>query len=216
MTKEYPTNIPDMYMQGWDKHYKNQMDHPMEDLPGHYVHYGLQELFFFTYGEKKEEKTALDLATGDGRYACFLAQMGYNVTAIDILPSSVEITKKRSKALGLEGKMEIIEEDIEKFKFKKNSYDVISAIQCLQYLFEKAESKFIQLLNAVKPGGWIVYGGNVRPHFKTEPPIHFITMDRIRQLLKRWTIYSLAREERIIRPGDKRGYIWVVAKKSEM
>lgn len=33
--------------------------------------------------------------------------------------------------------------------------------------------------------------------------------------LKGWKIYSIAREERIVRLGDKRGYVWVVAQKPE-
>ena len=70
-----------------------------------------------------------------------------------------------------------------------------------------------ELLEAVKPGGFFLYGGNVKPHFKTEPPHRFITMTEVKQALKGWKIYSIAKEVRLVRPKDRRGYIWVVAQK---
>ena len=215
MTKKYSTKVPDKYMDGWDKLYKKQAEGPLNELPSHYVHYALQELYFFTIEQDKKGKKALDLATGDGRYACFLAQLGYDVTATEILPSAIDITRKRAEALGVGDKMNVIHADMNIYEFKSCSFDVVSAIQCLQYLFDKALPKLYELLEIVKPGGFLLYSGNVRPHFKTEPPIRFITMKELRQALKDWTIYSIAREERIIRPGDKRGYVWVVAQKPE-
>ncbi len=203
-------------MDGWDNLYKKQSEAPLNELPPHYVHYALQELYFFTLEQDKKGKKALDLATGDGRYACFLAQLGYDVTATEILPSAIDITKKRAKALGVADKMNIILSDMENQELKPCSYDVISAIQCLQYIFDKALPMFYELMEAVKPGGFLLYGGNVKPHFKTEPPIRFITLKELRHALKDWKIFSIAREERIIRPGDKRGYVWVVAQKPEI
>ena len=215
MNKKYPTVLPDKYMAGWDNLYKKQIEQPLCELPTFLTHYALQEFSFFTYGQDVQGKKAVDLATGDGIDSCFLAKLGYNVTAIDILPSSIEITKKRAEALGLTDKMNILLEDMDKFVLNKESFDVVSAIQCLQYLLEKAPTKFEELIRAVKPGGWLLYGGNVKPHFKTDPPIRFLTMLEIRKALKKWTIFSLAREERLMRPGDKRGYVWVVAQKPE-
>lgn len=215
MSKKYPTILPDKYMAGWDNLYKKQLEQPLDELPTFLTHYALQEFYLFTYGQDVQGKTAIDLATGDGIDACFLARLGYNVTATDILPSSIEITKRRAEALELDNKMNIKLEDMEKFELKKESYDVVSAIQCLQYLLEKAPAKLEELIRAVKPGGWLLYGGNVKPHFKTDPPLRFITMLEIRKALKEWTIFSIAREERLMRPGDKRGYVWVVAQKPE-
>ena len=215
MTKKYSTQVPDKYMDGWNNIYKKQAEGPLNELPPHYVHYALQELYFFTLDQDKNGKNALDLATGDGRYACFLAQLGYDVTATEILPSALDITRKRAEALGVFNKMNIILSDMETQELRPCSYDVVSAIQCLQYLYDKALPKFYELLEVVKPGGFLLYGGNVKPHFKTEPPVRFITMKELRYALKDWTIFSIAREERIIKPGDKRGYVWVVAQKPD-
>ncbi len=213
MNKKYPTGLPDKYIEGWDNLYKKQIEKPLNELPTFLTHYALQEFYFFTYGQEIQGKKAIDLATGDGIDACFLAKLGYTVTAIDILPSSIEITKKRAEALGIDDKINVYLEDMDKFVLKRESFDVVSAIQCLQYLLEKAPAKLEELIRAVKPGGWLLYGGNVKPHFKTDPPLRFITMLELRKALKNWTIFSLAREERLMRPGDKRGYVWAVAQK---
>ncbi|MFW9851785.1 MAG: class I SAM-dependent methyltransferase [Candidatus Thorarchaeota archaeon] len=215
MNKKYPTVLPDKYMSGWDNLYKKQLEQPLNELPTFLTHYALQEFYLFTYGQDVQGKNAIDLATGDGMDACFLAKLGYNVTTFDILPSSVEITKKRAEALGISERMNVFLDDMENFELKAESYDVVSAIQCLQYLLEKAPAKLEELIRSVKPGGWLLYGGNVKPHFKTEPPLRFITMLELRKALENWIIFSLAREERLMRPGDKRGYVWVVAQKPE-
>ena len=42
------------------------------------------------------------------------------------------------------------------------------------------------------------------------------SIKELKQALKGWKLYSIAREERIVRPGDKRVYVWVVAQKPEI
>jgi len=205
MEKKYPSTIPNKYMQGWDKLYnKNLEDGKLSELPPHFVHYAVLEFSFFILGQEIKDKIALELATGDGIDACYLAQLGYEVTALDILQSSIDLTIKRAEALNISNKMTVIEGDIDNFPLESGSYDVISAIQCLQYLFDRALPRMYELLDAIKPGGYFLYGGNVKPHFKTEPPVRFITLNELRQALKGWKIFSIAREERIVRLGDKR------------
>lgn len=215
MTKKYPTLNPDKYMEGWDNLYKKQVEGQLDNLSPHFVHYAPLEFSFFTHDQDVTGKKALDLATGDGIDACYLAQLGYHVTAIDILQSAVELTKKRAKALKIEEKMDILCETIENLVLEPESYDVILAIQCLQYLYDNALSKLYELLDSVKQGGFFLFGGNVKPHFRTEPPIRFITMTEIKQALKGWKIFSIAKEVRLVSPKDRRGYIWVVAQKPE-
>ena len=213
MKNKYGSSVPDKYMNGWDGVYKKQIERELSELPHSYIHYALQEFMLFTQGQEHEGKRALDLGTGDGRYACFLAQLGFDVDAVDLLPSSIEITEKRAEALGVTKKINLHLTDMETFPLKSESYDVVSVIQCLQYLYDSANSKLIELMDAIKPGGFLLYGGNVKPHFKTEPPLRFITMTELKEYLKSWKIYSIAKEVRLVRPKDKRGYVWVVAQK---
>ncbi|MCE7741544.1 MAG: class I SAM-dependent methyltransferase [Candidatus Heimdallarchaeota archaeon] len=211
MSKKYVSLVPDKYMDGWDNVYKKQMEGKLDELPQQYVHYALQEYYLFTQGKDHEGKKALEFGTGDGRYACFLAQLGFEVDAVDILPSAIEITEKRAEALGVTDKMNILLTDMDTFELQPESYDVISAIQCLQYLYEGALPKLLELIEAVKPGGFLLYGGNVKPHFKTDPPLRFITTTELKTALKGWELYSIAKEVRLVRPKDRRGYIWTVS-----
>lgn len=216
MRNKYDAEIPDKFMTGWDNLYKKLTEQPLDKLEPHFVHYAPLEFSFFVHNEEKEGKTAIDLGTGDGIDACYLAQLGYSVTAIDALPSAVEITKKRAKALGIEEKVDVLLKNILKFEVEPESYDVVCAVQTLQYLQDKAESKMYELIAGVKPGGWFLFGGNVKPHFPTEGmEMRFITIEELRTALKGWEIYSLAWEERLVRPNDRRGYVWAVAQKPQ-
>ncbi|MHA1345165.1 MAG: hypothetical protein ACTSVO_11495 [Candidatus Heimdallarchaeaceae archaeon] len=74
MEKQYSTSIPDKYMQGWDNLYnKNLEDDKLDEHPPHFVHYAVLEFSFFILCKDIKDKTALELATGDGVDACYLA-----------------------------------------------------------------------------------------------------------------------------------------------
>lgn len=95
----------------------------------------------------------------------------------------------------------------------KDTYEIIIATQCLQYLFDRAIPRLEELMVALKPGGILVYSGNIKPHFETDPPLKFITKPELEQLFQNWKKYSLGKEERLIKENDIRGYVWIVAQK---
>lgn len=68
-------------------------------------------------------KKVLEIGCGLGAHTEALIKMGAKVTAVDIAPRSVEITKRRLKLKGLEAK--VIEADAEKLPFKNNCFDFI-------------------------------------------------------------------------------------------
>jgi SAM-dependent methyltransferase len=187
------------------------MEEDLSQLPASHIHYPIQQLSWYNQGDNSE-KHALDLACGDGKVACYLAMKGYNVTAIDALPSAIEITEKRAEALGIKDKVTLILGDIDSFALNQK-YDVIIALQCLQYLFERVIPRFKELQEAVADNGFFVYSGNILPHFETDPPMRFIVEKDLRNLLTNWKVFSLGQEERILRENDKRGYIWTVSQK---
>ncbi|MCG3253355.1 MAG: class I SAM-dependent methyltransferase [Candidatus Heimdallarchaeota archaeon] len=204
---------PDKWMTGWDNYHKKILE-GSEKL--------LQDLSFITppvqvvglniYGKAKGLQ-ALDLGCGDGRYACFLAHLGCDVFAIDALESAIEITNKRAKILGLEKQLRAEQKNIEDLPLEPESYDIIVSVQVLQYLFDEAVSKLKEIAVAIKPGGFVAYSGNIPPHFETDPPMKFIYEKELRDIFEGWTLLSVGRDERLLRPGDLRGYVWIVAKK---
>ncbi len=83
----------------------------------------------------KKSGTVLDLGTGEGRNALFLAKHGFNVTAVDISREGI----KKLERLALENKVRIntFVKDIRNFNFSEN-YDIILSFATLHFL-EKEE-----------------------------------------------------------------------------
>jgi 2-polyprenyl-3-methyl-5-hydroxy-6-metoxy-1,4-benzoquinol methylase len=206
-------NLNPEWLDGWSKAYEKGFDTNLKELNRITIHYPIQLISYYIE-EQIEGKKALDLATGNGRVACFLAQLGFDVMAIDALKTSVELTKKRAKALGVSDKVKVKLGDIETFQLRQEGYDLVAAMQCLQYLRKNAQSRLLELKKAVRTGGFLVYSGNVKPHFDTNPPIkpYFIAREDLRDIFENWTIFSLGKEERLMKENDRRGYTWIVAK----
>ena len=95
-------------------------------------------------------KKLLDIACGTGVLTEQFVRMGADVTAIDLTPKAVELTKKRLALYGLTAN--VIEGDAQKLPFPDNSFDYVCAWGCLMHmpLTEKAISEIQRVL---KPGG---------------------------------------------------------------
>lgn len=95
------------------------------------------------------EGNALDLATGHGRNALFLAEQGYDVQAIDIAPAALEVAAHRADERDVS--VEWITADIDEFDLPTNSYDVIT----LSYYYNF--NKLPEIKEALAPGGVLLY-----------------------------------------------------------
>ena len=210
---EIQVPAPDKWMQGWDNYYKKQLEKKenLKELIG--ISPPVQVLAGPLYATIKEEKSALDLACGDGRTTCFLAKLNCNVQAIDALPSAIELTKTRAEILGFSKKVTTELKDIDGWDMGKEQYDIIIATQCIQYIFDRAIPRLKEIAEAIKPGGFVVYSGNIPPHFETDPPMKFVREEELKEIFEGWTFHSIGNDLRLLRPGDLRGYIWIVAEK---
>ena len=206
---------PEKWMAGWDNYFKKMLEQPDEAL----AELGLitppvQVLAGPLHG-KKEGLKGIDLACGHGSSTLFLAKNGVHMEAIDALASAIEVVNKRANLMQLKEKVNAYQKDIDGWDIKPESYDIVIATQCLQYLFDRAIPRLQELAAAVKPGGFLVYSGNVPPHFKLEPPMKFIYQKDLDEIFKGWVYHSKGTDERLMRPGDLRGYIWLVAQKPD-
>lgn len=92
---------------------------------------------------------ALDIAMGEGRNAAFAAELGYDVTGIDISEVGVE----RAKGLAEEKKLKLNYKvaDLDNYEFGENEYDLIL---CFYFLDRRL---FPEIKSALKPGGFLLF-----------------------------------------------------------
>jgi SAM-dependent methyltransferase len=81
-------------VEGWEQRYRGEADIADDLVPGPTP---LVKRFL----SHVQPGTALDLAAGTGRNAIWLAQHGWNVTAVEGAPTAIEILAKRSSKLGV-------------------------------------------------------------------------------------------------------------------
>ncbi|MFB6097023.1 MAG: class I SAM-dependent methyltransferase [Haloferacaceae archaeon] len=102
---------------------------------------------------------ALDVATGQGRNALFLAERGYDVDAIDVAPAALETARARADERGVD--VAWIAADVDDYAFPAGEYDVITVS------FFAALDRLPDLKEALAPDGVLLY----EHHLRTTEPV---------------------------------------------
>jgi cyclopropane fatty-acyl-phospholipid synthase-like methyltransferase len=111
-------------------------------------------------------KKILDIGSGKGVTACFLAQKyGCEVVGIDLSEKMIKHASELAKKRGLEGRVSFRMVDAHDLPFKDKSFDIVLA-ECTTVLLDK-EKAFSEFLRVLKPGGYI---GDLEMIWKTSPP----------------------------------------------
>lgn len=92
---------------------------------------------------------ALDIATGKGRNALFLAEQGFTVDAIDISEVGLQQAQRQAEKQGLT--LNLVQADLASFEFPDSAYDLILNINFL------LRSLVPKIKNALRPGGYIIF-----------------------------------------------------------
>ncbi len=132
----------------WDKTY-NRKDYVFGKEPS---------LFLVKHVDKLPKGPALDIASGEGRHAVYLAKKGFQVEAVDI--SSVGLRKAQKLAAENGVKIKTVNADLNKYKIQPNTYKVILNFYYLQ------RSLFPQIIAGLKKGGVLVFETNTMEHLK--------------------------------------------------
>ena len=79
---------------------------------------GIKERFNIAVKESKKDsiKSILDVGCGPGHFVVKFLEQGKKVTALDMAPSMIEITKKRVQSMGKEGEVTFILENYLEYK----------------------------------------------------------------------------------------------------
>lgn len=132
----------------WDKTY-NRRDYVFGKEPSP---------FLVKNVDKLPKGLALDIASGEGRHAVYLAKKGFQVEAVDI--SSVGLRKAQKLAAENGVKIKTINADLTKYKIEPNKYSVIINFYYLQ------RSLFPQIIAGLKKGGMLVFKSNTVDQLK--------------------------------------------------
>lgn len=99
---------------------------------------------------------ALDVATGNGRNALFLADEGYEVDAVDV--SGVALAEARDRAMEFDprGHVNWIQADLDTYRLPEATYDVVAVS------FYTALDLLPELKEALAPGGVLCYEHHLR------------------------------------------------------
>jgi tellurite methyltransferase len=132
-----------MEIRDWNKRYR-QRERPAEDLDA------APTPLLIETAEAMAPGKALDLACGAGRNALWLAEHGWEVTAVDGADAAIEILRTRASERGL--KINAVVADLEKgeFEIEPSRWDLVAMCYYLQRnLFEPAK-------HGVAPGGILI------------------------------------------------------------
>ena len=134
--------------------------------------------------EKLKAGRALDLACGAGRHAVFLAEKGWQVTAVDNSRVGIEIACRRAAEKGVEVDFRIADLEKGEFEMRENFYDLICDFYYLQRnLFPKMKAGLRNggiVIAAVqiygedeKPGSFTLCEGELREYFRDFEILHY-------------------------------------------
>lgn len=134
----------------WEAIYKERS---LEEIPWHSekpAEY-LVELL-----QKKEVKVgfALDVCSGAGTNATYLAKKGFDVTGVDISQTATKHAEHRAKREGVSKKCRFFSGDLTKMNLSKERFDFIFDRGCYHHISEDDKPRFVRTINeSLKKGG---------------------------------------------------------------
>lgn len=117
------------------------------------------------------EGRALDIATGTGRNAVFLAASGYAVDAIDQSREGLRIARENATRRGVNDRINWIQADIPTYEFPTSEYELITVS------FYRAVDRLPDIKQALVPGGYVFIEHHLR---STDPTPSGPSGDRYR------------------------------------
>ncbi len=145
--------------------------------------------------------TALDVGCGEGADAVWLAQRGWDVTAVDI--SAIALDRARGHALSAEVNISFERADLVDTPPAPSSYDLVSA-QFFHLPDPPRQETYRGLGAAVRPGGHLLVVGHYpSEHIGNDHPERLFTTGEIVELFADWhVVTSDVRERRAMHHGE--------------
>lgn len=110
---------------------------------------------------ERQTGIALDLGSGQGRNALFLAESGWTVTGVDI--SEVAVEQARQQATARTAAVEFVVADLDQHDFGRDRWDLIASFYMHGWHDRSPTDVARRIVDALKPGGLLVIEGFARP-----------------------------------------------------
>jgi len=178
-------------MTGWDERFRRG-EYPTDPDPSPVLE---------RYVEAFPDGPALDVATGTGRNAVFLARAGYDVDAIDQSREGLRITLENAADEGVADRVRTVQADVPTYGFPTNHYAVVTIS------FYRAIDRFPDLKEALRPGGYLFVEHHLRsaeptPSGPSSDRYRFASNELLHACLDLTVLYYDETTER--RPDDRR------------
>ncbi len=124
-------------MTSWDERFRSG-SYPTDPEPSPVLQH---------YVDSFPDGRALDVATGTGRNALFLAEEGYRVDGLDQSREGLKIARENARERNVDHRIDWIQADVSEYEFPEDTYDVITIN------FYRALDRFADIKRALAPGG---------------------------------------------------------------
>jgi len=154
---------------------------------------------------------ALDLACGAGRHAIYLAESGWEVTAVDGSPVAIEMLTARALERGVTVDARIADLEAGEFQIEPNAYDLICDFQYLQRDLLSA------IRGGVKPGGIVIaeiHLNDGKPNVNPTNPRFLLERGELRETFGDWEIEHY--DERADEDGHHHDAAHLIARKPDL
>lgn len=121
----------------WDERFREE-EYPIDAEPS-----ALLKRFV----ETLDPGRALDVATGAGRNAVYLAEHGHSVVGLDRSIEGLRLARERATERGVDDRCEWVKTDLEEHPFATEAYDLVTIS------FFRAVDRLPDLIEALRPGG---------------------------------------------------------------
>jgi cyclopropane fatty-acyl-phospholipid synthase-like methyltransferase len=148
----------------------------------------------------------LDIATGEGRNAVWLAQRGCRVTGIDVSPKAIDKARRLAAENGVEVCFEV--EDVLEREWLPDAFDAAISIFIQFAAPHERKAVFEGMRRTLRPGGVAVLQGYTpkQLEYRTGGPPradHMYTEPLLREAFAGWEILHLAEHEEVLSEGSK-------------
>lgn len=152
---------------------------------------------------------ALDVACGVGRHAIFLAEHGWQVTAVDSSRAGIEILRQRASEARVTVHVQVANLESGEFQIEPETYDLI----CVFYYLQR--DLFPPIRAGVKAGGTVVAAIHLndgKPNAKPANPAFLLEPGELKQLFADWEI-TYYREGQSDEGGHHHDTAYLIARK---